>query len=279
MDETASNLQLRPGNFGVDAEKPVAQPAPSPVLPPDDNDVLIGPARPSQLHQSLKSELDRPTSHEDTMLQATSWPFSDERTAVRQLTMPRVPDFDIPRSPHAGESVTTAETLVELNRKFATFLGLKEKKNTHFHARLVQSDAIKSPALMDKLMAFAGLLPNGPLEANSDEESGSSKVKRANLNSADTAMASAQYMTTLPSKLWDASAYPSEAYRRSLRILQEKAAKQRARTPGNYVEFVPAAEGVGAIFDGVPTKDCSRLETPVAGPETGNSRSRVAEGA
>ena len=152
-------------------------------------------------------------------------PYSAERAAVRQLTMPRVPDFDIPAEEDQDQGLGDTSAAA-LNKKFATFLELKQKKDTHFNARLAQSDAMKNPALMDKLMAFVGL-PG----ASTDEDAKAP---------VDPEKAAAPYGTTLPAEIWNPAAFPAEAYRRSLRRLQEEAARQRARVPGEPVSFVSA---------------------------------------
>lgn len=144
--------------------------------------------------------------------------------------MPRVPDFDIPGSPPDAERATTTEALAGLNTKFATFLELKQKKDTHFHARLAQSEAMKNPAVMDKLMAFVGMPAAGGDDAEDRKGNKTGEV--------DTAVISVQYRTTLPLDLWNPAMFPPEAYRRSLRKIQEEAAKQRARAPGERVKFV-----------------------------------------
>ncbi|CAK7229882.1 hypothetical protein SBRCBS47491_007399 [Sporothrix bragantina] len=260
------------------APGPAPGPAPRPAAgsAPAGDDMLIGPARPSQGGHDLPSlEEDEDTAgYDDAPLSPPLSPYSGERAAVRQLTMPRVPDFDIPGSPPPGESATSREALAGLNKKFATFLELKQKKDTHFHARLAQSEAMKNPALMDKLMAFVGLPPSGTWDDTEDEGGSSLKGKRAATKSVDTAVVSAQYATTLPLDLWDPAAFPPEAYRRSLRRLQEEAAKQRARVPGERVDFVSAAAGTSASTPGVVGQDRSRSGTPAAGSSTGKRKSR-----
>ncbi|EPE05957.1 hcngp-like protein [Ophiostoma piceae UAMH 11346] len=223
------------------APAPALAPALGPAPGPPVEDVVIGPSRPAAADMAALPSLD--DDEDSTMVDAANGidegidrdsdkggelplsPYSAERAAVRQLTMPRVPDFDIPADEDDdqdhGDTSSTA-----LNKKFATFLDLKQKKDTHFNARLAQSDAMKNPALMDKLMAFVGL-PGG----STDED-----AKAA----VDPSKAAAPYGTTLPAEIWDPAAFPAEAYRRSLRRLQEEAAKQRARVPGEPVSFVSA---------------------------------------
>ncbi|KJR88470.1 uncharacterized protein SPSK_07613 [Sporothrix schenckii 1099-18] len=209
-------------------------------------------------------------------------PYSTERAAVRQLTMPSVPDFDIPGSPEPDAAATSAAALAALNKKFATFLELKQKKDTHFNARLAQSDAMKNPALMDKLMAFVGMPANawGGSDPDVADENGSGsstslKGKQKADKPVDTVLVSAQYATTLPPNLWDPTAFPPEAYRRSLRRLQEDAAKQRARAPGERVEFEPSTAstpGFSGGHDG--SQHTSRPGTPATATATGKRKTR-----
>lgn len=156
-------------------------------------------------------------------------PYSAERAAVRQLTMPRVPDFDIPGGDdddgHDIDDSSAATT-----KKFATFLKLRDDGKAFFNKRLAESDAMKNPALMDKLMGYVGLAGVGVVGEESKDLKGR----------VDTEVAAAPYGTTLPADIWDPAAFPAEAYRRSLRRLQEDAAKQRARAPGEAVNFVSA---------------------------------------
>ncbi|CAK7244560.1 MAG: hypothetical protein STHCBS139747_006104 [Sporothrix thermara] len=252
----------------------VEQPAPAPTS----GDVLVGPARPPPADSNTLPSLDEDedgAGYDDAPPSPPLSPYSAERAAARQLTMPRVPDFDIPGSPPAGESATPAEALAALNKKFATFLELKQKKDTHFHARLAQSDAMKNPALMDKLMSFVGLPPSATADDNGDDDGGSLKGKRATAKPVDTASVSAQYATTLPLGLWDPAAFPPEAYRRSLRRLQEEAAKQRARAPGERVDFVSATAEASASTSGITSvQDRSQSGTPAVGASTGKRKSR-----
>lgn len=100
-------------------------------------------------------------------------------------------------------------------QKFEHFMQLK-RQGVHFNEKLAGSSALKNPALLQKLMASAGL-----------EESD-------------------QYATTLPSDLWDPSAFPEWAYKEELAKSQQQiAAKGKAdglRTQRESVDFVPATQ-------------------------------------
>jgi hypothetical protein len=76
-------------------------------------------------------------------------PYTTTRLSIRDLTMPPVPNFDIPPSPPGSPpSMST--------KKFARFLELK-KQGIHFNAKLETSSALKNPNLLPKLRDFAGI--------------------------------------------------------------------------------------------------------------------------
>ncbi|KAH7257110.1 HCNGP-like protein-domain-containing protein [Fusarium tricinctum] len=137
-------------------------------------------------------------------------PYSANRALLRDLTLPSAPNLDIPPSP-PGSPPPGA------NKKFEQFLELK-KKGTHFNAKLEQSSALKNPSLMDKLMRFVEV----------DERS--------------------QYSTTLPTDLWNPSAFPEWAFKDKLRKSHDKLLKDKEaeRTTGTRtaVDFVPPTTSV-----------------------------------
>ncbi|KAH8893824.1 hypothetical protein GQ53DRAFT_99754 [Thozetella sp. PMI_491] len=167
----------------------------------------MGPSRPAatdaleELPEASPEPADAPGS-----------PYAARRALLRDLTLPTVPDLDIPQSPPG----TPPPTLDALNRKFDNFLELKRTKGVHFNERLAQSAALRNPGLMDKLMGFVGI------ETRFDE-----------------ADATDQYANALPRDLWDPSALPPWAYKGPLRKAQEKA---HERPRGERVEFVAAAD-------------------------------------
>lgn len=166
----------------------------------------IGPALPPTESQNYPSE-----GLEETPLDASS-----NRALLHDLTLPTVPNFDIPPSPPGSPPAGTT-------KKFDQFLALK-KTGTHFNSKLENSAAMRNPVLMDKLLTFAGM-PNGD---------------------------ASQYETTLSIDLWDPAAYPENAFRGPLRKARDKLAKEKevAKTAGGRtkVDFVPAinANGVGS---------------------------------
>lgn len=149
-------------------------------------------------------------------------PYSANRALVHDLTLPSLPDLDIPPSPPGSPPAATS-------RKFDQFLELK-RRGTHFNSRLEGSAALRNPSLTEKLMDFVGI------------------------------DARAQYETTLPRELWDPAGFPESAYRGPLRRSQERLEKEREaeRTSGgrSAVEFVPPVSspqvgGIGSSTGGL----------------------------
>jgi hypothetical protein len=139
-------------------------------------------------------------------------PYSAHRAMLRNLTLPVVPDLDIPPSPPGSPSAAT-------NKKFENFLELK-KKGVHFNSRLADTPAMRNPALVDKLLGFAEL----------DHRD--------------------QYRTTLPTDLWDPDAFPRHAYKEQLRQSQSDIAQAKARAPGTPVSFVASEAAQASTQDG-----------------------------
>ena len=79
-------------------------------------------------------------------------PYSRTRQQVRMLTMPPVPDFDIPPSPQRADP----SSIAVLNKKARHFLELKPR-GLHFNQRLLESTALRNPAMTSKLLDFAGI--------------------------------------------------------------------------------------------------------------------------
>jgi hypothetical protein len=136
-----------------------------------------------------------------------SSPYSANRAVLRDLTLPPVPNVDIPPSPPGSPPPATT-------KRFEKFLELK-KKGTHFNSKLAMSSALKNPSLTDKLMDFVEL----------DEQS--------------------QFSTTLSPELWDPAGFPEWAFRGPLKKSQDATRKEReAEKAGgsrSAVEFEPAS--------------------------------------
>ncbi|ELR04708.1 hypothetical protein VC83_06903 [Pseudogymnoascus destructans] len=178
---------------------------------------------------------------EDTDDTTPRSPYSVSRALLRDLTMPPVPNFDIPPSPPGSPPPTT-------EKKFAHFLQLK-KQGTHFNERLANSSALKNPSLMQKLMDFADV---------SEED---------------------QYATTLPKDVWDPSGFPKWAYKDELAKSQQQVLKREEEEKlGGPREFVPAS---GSGESGRSATPCaaprgapmSAAERVMAGLDRGKSNS------
>ncbi|RDA84428.1 hypothetical protein CP532_2123 [Ophiocordyceps camponoti-leonardi (nom. inval.)] len=130
----------------------------------------------------------------------------DDRALIHHLTLPTVPDLDIPPSPPGSPPSRTSKS-------FEQFLQLK-KKGTHFNAKLDQSTSLRNPSIMDKLMDFAEL----------------EGLK--------------QYETTLSPDLWNPAAFPEAAFYDRLRKTRERIVKEREdeRASGSRttIDFVPS---------------------------------------
>jgi hypothetical protein len=128
------------------------------------------------------------------------------RALIHELTMPPIPNFDIPPSPPGTPPARTVS-------KFAHFLELK-KQGVHFNEKLARSSALKNPSMLQKLMDFAGI---------SDED---------------------QYASALPKELWDPTNFPASAYKEELAKSQQEILRRREeekKQKRQAVEFVPAS--------------------------------------
>lgn len=192
-----------------------------PVFPP--GSVAMGPSLPpadqaEAYPEQVDEDLDQDAQADHA--RPPSSPYSANRALLHQLTLPTVPDLDIPPSPPPGSPSSDARRAA-LTAKFDKFLELKRAKCVHFNARIADSHAFRNPEQTDKLLGFVGI------DTKFDRDSG--------------AAGATQYTTTLPADLWDPAGFPAWAYRGQLRRAQENASKERARTQGEAVQFVPAA--------------------------------------
>jgi hypothetical protein len=134
-------------------------------------------------------------------------PFSSNRAAIRTLIMPPVPNLSIPPSPPGSPPVAST-------KKFAKFLELKTQ-GMHFNAKLDGSAAIRNPAILPKLLEYAGI----------DHYD--------------------QYSSALPENLSMPTSYPPWAYGEELNKTQQKLLKQRegskAKDGRTRIEFVSQA--------------------------------------
>ncbi|KAJ5647567.1 hypothetical protein N7490_003939 [Penicillium lividum] len=161
---------------------------------------------------------------EDRSAGGRTSPFSLSRALIQDLTLPPVPNLDIPPSPPGSPNPAA-------NAKFEHFLSLK-KQGVHFNAKLASSSSLKNPSLLIKMMEHAGI----------DEQ--------------------AQYDTSLPVELWNTSNLPPWAFKEEL-LQAQKEARQRledkkASGQRSSIEFVsgsptnPPASGTECKSKGNP---------------------------
>ena len=190
---------------------------------------LLGPTAPPQASMTDTNPDTTPLS-----------PYTSQRTAVRNLTLPTNPKFDIPPSPPGSPT--------SVGKKFDHFKDLKEQ-GIHFNAKLASSSALKNLSLLPKLMDFAGV-----------EES-------------------LQYATTLPRELWSPLDFPEWAYKEVLEKgrLEVTKRKEEERAPNSResIDFIstrnsmqPSKNGVPAISTRAPTG--SAAERVMAGLDRGD---------
>ena len=187
-----------------------------------------------------------PSPTTDVELSTPQSPYSANKARLRQLTLPSLPNLDIPDSPPGSPPAST-------NSKFAHFLELK-KQGVHFNEKLAKSSALKNPSMMQKLMDFADV-----------DEAG-------------------QYTTTMSKELWDPSGFPEWAYKEELAKSQQKILKKReeekTRGQREAVDFVPATASGESSRSGTPGASAggrvgpkSAAERVMAGLDRGKSTS------
>ncbi|KAJ6445877.1 translocator protein [Purpureocillium lavendulum] len=213
IDQTTATQPSRPAAPEQSAPQPsdAPQERPAPEIGPvTQSAVPLGPSLPPA------EEQDDPATNDDGLPEAPSSPYTAARALIHDLTLPAVPNLDIPPSPPGSPPARASKT-------FEQFLKLKQT-GTHFNAKLQNSAALKNPSVTDKLMDFAGL---------------------------DDAQL---YETTLPLDLWNPTAFPETAYVDKLKQTRERLAKRMESTKStgsrSSVDFVPAtmpsAAGGGA---------------------------------
>lgn len=148
---------------------------------------------------SIPLELDQ----DDTIDAPPGSPYTSNRLAVQNLTLPTVPNWDIPPSPPGSPPQ-------KATKKFTQFLELK-KKGQHFNSRLETSSVLRDPNHLQKLSRFAGL-------TESD-----------------------QYLSSLPDELGVPAVWPSWAYGDELNAVQKKMKANTARGAPKFVPAKPGA--------------------------------------
>ncbi|KAL1955033.1 hypothetical protein VTO42DRAFT_324 [Malbranchea cinnamomea] len=192
-------------------EEPV-RPQPQPSSEADRP--LVGPFRPPE-HETEPL----PLADESHPPSRRSSPFSATRALIRDMTLPPIPNLNIPPSPPGSPDPVT-------NKKFEHFLSLK-KQGVHFNQKLASSSSLRNPSLLSKMMEHAGI----------DEK--------------------AQYATSLPTDIWDVSTLPPWGYKEELNKSQQEIRRRlEERKPAERggLEFVPASRTGSAESsrDGTP---------------------------
>jgi hypothetical protein len=232
VSKSVSNLLVDKSSNG-EASNLAEHPAvsiPSPVGP------VLGPTK------QVEDMAGSPRDDEGSISQS---PYSANRAALRDLTLPTVPNYDIPPSPPVSPIVST-------NAKFKHFLDLK-RKGVHFNDSLSKSMALKNPGVMQQLMDFSDI-----------DEAG-------------------QYATILPKEFWDSTAFPEHAYKEGLSKSQQRILKKRendkAKGLRDSVDFVPATGSGETSRSGTPKiSQKSTVERIMAGLDRGQSSSPQAQG-
>ena len=151
-------------------------------------------------------------------LSAPQSPYSAGRAIIRDLTLPTVPNLEIPGSPVGSPPPG-------MNKKFSHFLELKIQ-GIHFNEKLARSSALKNPSLLHKLLEFAGV--------PEDE----------------------QYATTLPEEIWNPAGFPAWAYKEDLAKSQQeihkKREEERLKVQRENIEFVSASVSGQSSRSGTP---------------------------
>ncbi|EKD15589.1 hypothetical protein MBM_06217 [Drepanopeziza brunnea f. sp. 'multigermtubi' MB_m1] len=229
--------------------------ASDPVLDVMQNSKAIGPRFPEADAPLVGPSLGpAPGEHQlletDDPAMAPQSPYSANRALLRDLTLPTLPNYDIPPSPPGSPSEST-------NAKFKHFLELK-KKGVHFNEKLAKSSALKNPSLMLKLMDFSNI-----------DEAG-------------------QYATTLPKDLWNPHDFPAYAYKEELAKSQQKILKKKeedkARGQRDSLDFVPATSTTEMLSRNTTSSNGGRpgqmsaAERIMAGLDRGRSNSPNVQG-
>ncbi|KAF2255432.1 hypothetical protein BU26DRAFT_515145 [Trematosphaeria pertusa] len=214
-EEETSPLTTAP-QAQAQSKLPTAAPAPvvEPSVPPGP---VNGPAQGPTVSPPPADE--RPT---DDVPPGS--PYTSNRLMVQNLTLPPVPNLDIPSSPPGSPPQRAT-------KKFAQFLELK-KKGQHFNQRLENSSVLRDPSHLRKLMDFAGI---------SEED---------------------QYASTLPEGVAVPTVWPQWAYGEELNASQKRMShakeEEKKSNPNRLVDFVPAAKSSTSSATGTPSGKGSR---------------------
>ncbi|KAH7401939.1 HCNGP-like protein-domain-containing protein [Phaeosphaeria sp. MPI-PUGE-AT-0046c] len=207
----ATNIELT--NTLTDAEPQEPLPGPAPPAHSVAPDSLNGPAQGPTV--SLPSREEDPI---DDVPHGS--PYTSNRAMIQNLTLPTVPNFDIPPSPPGSPPQ-------KATKKFAQFLELK-KKGQHFNQRLEGSSVLRDPGHLRRLLDFAGI--------NGGE----------------------QYVSALSEDVAVPVAFPPWAYVEELKASQKQILKareqQKSKLPREAVDFVSATKSGTSSTVGTPGK-------------------------
>ncbi|KAJ6044641.1 hypothetical protein N7460_005996 [Penicillium canescens] len=145
------------------------------------NTTKLAPDGPVLGPESIDRAPDLGSAHITT---GRSSPFLASRALIQDLTLPPVPNLDIPPSPPGSPDAAA-------NAKFEHFLSLK-KQGVHFNSKLASSSSLKNPSLLMKMMNHAGI----------NEQS--------------------QYVTSLPVDMWDPSGLPRWGFKEEILSTQQE---------------------------------------------------------
>jgi hypothetical protein len=167
-------------------------------------------------------------------------PYTSNRAIIQNITLPTVPNFDIPPSPPGSPPQPSTA-------KFAQFLKLKEK-GQHFNQRLEGSSVLRDPGHLQKLLDFAGI---------SEEE---------------------QYASSLAADVAVPTVFPEWAYAEQLKASQKQILKEReqkkSKAPRDALEFVSATKSGTSSGAGTPSGRPSR-QSAAEKDRTGSDESQV----
>lgn len=165
-------------------------------------------------------------------------PYTSDRLMIQNLTLPAVPNLNIPPSPPGSPPQRAT-------KKFAQFLELK-KKEQHFNQRLENSSVLRDPNHLTKLMDFANI---------GDGE---------------------QYVSTLAEGLGVPAVWPAWAFSEELNASQKRITKvmteHRSKAPRDSIGFVPAGAGTSAkMASSTKVSRQSAAERAIAGLDASQS--------
>lgn len=154
-------------------------------------------------------------------------PYTANRAIIQSLTLPTVPNFDIPPSPPGSPPQRAT-------KKFAQFLELKSK-GQHFNQRLEGSSVLRDPGHLRRLLDFAGI---------SEEE---------------------QYASALSEEVALPVVFPEWASAEELKASQKQILKareqQKSKVPREAVDFVSATKSSTSSGAGTPSGKGPRQST------------------